>query len=78
MYDVILDVFSTFSLLLSFFNYSFVVNCSYFRGDHTQQLAARWQRLGDEELGNINNEDKEDQESDSGEENQSKKDESNL
>ena len=70
--------FSTFSLLLSFFNSSFIVfvNCSYFRGDHTQQLAARWQRLGDEELGNINNEDKE--ESDSGEENQSKKDESNL
>ena len=72
--------FSTFSLLLSFFNSSFIVfvNCSYFRGDHTQQLAARWQRLGDEELGSINNEDKEDQESDSGEENQSKKDESNL
>ena len=72
---------STFSLLLSFFNSSFIVfinYCSYFRGDHTQQLAARWQRLGDEELGNINNEDKEDQESDSGEENQSKKDESNL
>ena len=31
------------------------------RGDHSQYLAARWQRLGDEEMNDINEEDQEEE-----------------
>ena len=31
------------------------------RGDHSQYLAARWQRLGDEEMNDINEEDEEEE-----------------
>ena len=33
-----------------------------YRGDHSEQLAARWQRLGDEELGTKDEESEEEEE----------------
>ena len=58
--------------------YFHVILCC--RGDHTERLAARWQRVaGDEELERLNGEEEEEEEEESGEDSKaSQKEESNL